>query len=211
MRPVLLVGGAPRLPIDAIRSLVVGASGRTAVRLAERLAERGVPAELLLAADAAPACEARRFATREELDDALRDWVAAHGEGVVVLSAAINDYRVHSVERWHRGRGEPVARGDKIASGADEVVIRLRPAPKTVDRLRGWGHRGPLVAFKFSPSERVIDDARALRGRTGAALVVANSLDHAVQALVGDEDWTAPDREALLAELAGRVAALARS
>ena len=57
----------------------------------------------------------------------------------------------------------------------------------------------------------MIDSARSLRGRIGAALVVANSLDGSVQALVDAiRIQELPDRDALLTALASRLGELAR-
>ena len=45
-QPILLVGGAPRVPIDAVRHMTVHASGATALRLADLLSD--LKCELLL-------------------------------------------------------------------------------------------------------------------------------------------------------------------
>lgn len=209
MRPILLVGGAPRLAIDAVRYLSVRASGATALALREHLAALGRGADLLLDPAAAPSATALRYADRGELEAALRAWIAAHPQGVVVLSAAINDYQVERVERLEGGEAVAHPPGDKIPSGADEVVIRLRPADKVIDRLRPeFGLRGPLVAFKYQAADTVVAAAEALRRRTGADLVVANSLCAAVQVLVDAQGSTAyATRAALVAALAARIAA----
>lgn len=210
MRPILLVGGAPRLVVDAVRYLSVRASGATASALRERLAALGRPADLLLGGDAATVASARRYDDRAGLEDALRTWIAAHPDGVVVLSAAINDYHVARVERVVDGVVHAHEPGDKVPSGADEVVIRLRPADKVIDRLRpGFGLRGPLVAFKYEGAATVVAAAEALRRRTGADLVVANSLCGGVQALI-DASGAAhlPGRPELVTELAARIARL---
>jgi phosphopantothenate-cysteine ligase/phosphopantothenoylcysteine decarboxylase/phosphopantothenate--cysteine ligase len=209
-RPCLLVGGAPRLPVDAVRHLTVRATGATAVALAIRLRQLGIDAGLLLSADAAAAPQALRYADRDGLEEHLGRWIARHPDGCVVMSAAVNDYRVAAVERIEDGEVRRIHPGEKIASGADEVVIRLRPADKLIDRLRReFGLRGPIVGFKLEDSRTVLASAEALRRRTGAALVVANSICGGVQALV-DADGTValPDREALLTELAERISVL---
>src|SRR5690606_31301493 len=102
-----------------------------------------------------------------------------------------------------------LAEGSKAPSRSDGLVIRLRPAAKLIDQLRSWGHRGPLVGFKYEAAATVVSAAQALRRRVGADLVVANSLDGAVQALVDDAVTAFPDRPALVVALAGRIAALA--
>lgn len=210
-RPLLLVGGAPRLVVDAVRFLSVRASGATAVALAGRLQAAGLAAEVLLGVLAEPAVDALRYDSRGDLEQALRRWIAAHPEGVVVMSAAINDYQVQQVESRQGDAVRVFAPGDKAPSGADELVIRLRPASKVIDQLRPWGLHGPIVGFKFEDAATVVASAQALRRRTGAALVVANSLCGQVQALVGATTVNYSNRTALLDALAAELATLAHT
>ncbi len=210
-RRALVVGGAPRLAVDAVRFLSVRASGATACALASRLRPAGIGVDLLLGTLAEPTADALRYDSREDLEAALRAWLALHPGGVLVMSAAINDYTVDQVEAERDGATTAYTPGAKVPSGADALVIRLRPASKVIDQLRGWGHTGPLVGFKYEAAATVIASAQALRTRTGAALVVANSLDGAVQALVGERIEIQADRQALLQVLVGRIIALACS
>lgn len=210
-RPLLLVGGAPRLVVDAVRFLSVRASGATAVALAGRLQAAGFAAELLLGVLAEPAVDALRYDSRGDLEQALRRWIAAHPDGVVVMSAAINDYQVLQVESRQGEAVRVFAPGDKAPSGADELVIRLRPASKVIDQLRPWGLHGPIVGFKFEAADTVVASAQALRQRTGAALVVANSLCGQVQALVTATTVNYSGRNALLDALGAELLALART
>ena len=210
MRPILLVGGAPRLAVDAVRYLSVRASGATALALRAHLSELGRDADLLLDASAAAAVPTLRYDDRAGLEAALHTWISAHPHGMVVLSAAINDYRVERVERVAQGVVVAHQAGEKIPSGADELVIRLRPADKLIDRLRPeFGLRGPLVAFKYQAADSLLAAAEALRLRTGADLVVANSLCATVQVLIDAHGSRAfATRAELVAALAGRIAAL---
>lgn len=208
-RSLLLVGGAPRVPVDAVRHLTVHATGTTVCQLAQACAD--LPCRLLLSIDARHDARAERFRNREELEAAVQRWIAAHPDGVLVLSAAINDYRVDRVEARRGDRWTTHPPSAKVPSGADELRIRLRPASKVVDRLHDWGHRGPLVAFKYQAAGSVRQAARDLHRRVGADLVVANSLDGSVQELVsatGQEVF--PDRPALMEALAVHLRRLAK-
>ena len=208
-RPILLVGGAPRVQVDVIRHLTVCATGATAVALADLLRGRGREPNLLLSRDSVAHPTAERYHDRDSLENALGSWIARHPEGCLVLSAAVNDYRVASVECREDGESRPLRPGSKIASGADEVVIRLRQAGKLIDRLRpDFGLRGPIVGFKYEDAATVMASATALRDRVDAVCVVANSLCGTVQALVragGPELFAARDQ--LLVALAKEIAA----
>ena len=210
MRRILITGGAPRIPIDAVRHLAVHATGATAMGLAERLDGLGV--DLLLSIDAAPGQAWNRYRDRAELEQHLATWLADHPDGVVVMSAAINDYQFEHLEHERDGQRARLPAGSKLPSGADHVTIHLIPDSKLVDRLGPeFGHQGPLIAFKYEAADTVLTSAAKLRDRVSAALVVANSIDGSVQALVGDEIWQAADRTELLDELAQRIRPLANS
>jgi acylphosphatase len=190
-----------------VRHLTVPASGATALALRQRLTPQTV--DLLLSVDAVTDDAAQRYTSRDELDAALQAWVTNHPDGIVVMSAAVNDYQVSALERVCDGVSETIAAGAKTPSRADELIIRLRPAAKLIDQLVAWGHTGPLIGFKFEASDTVIGSAQALRARVGAALVVANSLDGSVQALVDDTVTSFANRDSLLDALGARLRDLA--
>ncbi|MBA3847897.1 MAG: hypothetical protein H0X45_14810, partial [Planctomycetes bacterium] len=165
-----------------------------------------------LATDAAPAAPALRFGDRAELEGQLVRWIGANPQGAVVMSAAINDYEVAEVTGRIDGALRTWGREDKVPSSCDEVQVRLRPAAKLIDQLRRrFGLAGPIVGFKYQDAATVLVAAAQLRARVEAALVVANSIDGAVQALV-DADATEhfPDRESMLMRLSERMVRLVR-
>ena len=83
----------------------------------------------------------------------------------VVHSAAVGDY-------------EAVPSAEKIPSGRETLTLNLRPTPKILDAIRGWGLTGPLVSFKAaSPEttdEALVAIARAQLRRTRSDRVFAN-------------------------------------
>ncbi len=182
--PILLVGGAPRVPIDAVRYLTVPATGLTACRLHDMLAADGLKSELLLSVDAQPTREAMRYENRAELEYMLQKAIQSNPNRCIVLSAAINDYQVTGVNGIWRGVEQHYPVSAKVPSGGERLSIELEPASKVVDTLKGYGHAGPLVAFKYEAAETVISSAQSLLKRVGAQLVVANSLCGEIQALV---------------------------
>ena len=125
-RLILLVGGAPRVPVDAIRHLTVGATGATSVALAGRLRDAGRETQMLLSLDAAPGVHAARYGDRESLEEALAAWIGRHPDGCVVMSAAVNDYRVAQVERWEAGEVRATCRFEMRALLLDpEAKIKV--------------------------------------------------------------------------------------
>jgi hypothetical protein len=123
------------------------------------------------------------------------------------MTAAVNDYQVAAVESLREGRVTRHDAGEKVPSGAEEICIRLRPALKLVDQLRGaWGFTGRLICCKYEARETVIEGARQLLGRVDADCVLANSLCGGLQALVTKADIEAfADRESVLKALVDRI------
>ena len=167
-----------------MRFISVAASGATAVQLKENLHRQGLVAELLLGLDASPTAVAQRYVNREQLEIALKKWIALNPTGVVVMSAAVNDYSVAHVVIDPDGTPTQLPAGAKLPSRAGAVTIRLEPASKLIDQLRTWGLSGPIVGFKYEDYATVLAAAESLRQRVGAAVVVANSLCGQRQALI---------------------------
>jgi phosphopantothenoylcysteine synthetase/decarboxylase len=97
----------------------------------------------------------------------MERWIRARPGAVVIHSAAVGDY-------------EAAALTTKIPSGSPELVLRLHPAPKILDQVRGWAPDVFLVSFKAGSPELSAAEleaiARAQLRRTGSDLVFANVL-----------------------------------
>jgi hypothetical protein len=197
----------------------VAVTGATAARVAQLARQRGRDVLALVAADSAdhllnvlPADAVLTWVTREDLDVGMQRLLQQHPMATVFLSAAINDYHVSEIH-WIDQSGEhhscPAGTG-KVPSGAEQVDIRLRPAPKLIAQLGDWGHAGRLFACKYSPAATVVAQAKDLWDRHHAAGVLANSLDGSVQALVAGDGSLEyfPSREEVLAALVDRLVML---
>jgi phosphopantothenoylcysteine synthetase/decarboxylase len=202
--PVLITAGATRNPVDAIRVLTANASGQTGVRLGERLRDAGAQATVLGSPEACLRAERAGlssvvYGSTRDLMAKMEAWVRAHPSGAVLHSAAVGDYEV----------ADPT--GHKLPSGEAELVIRLGPAPKIADRVRGWGLVGAFVTFKAaSPgtsAQALCDIARAQRTRTGSDWVFANVLGDLERDvwIVGEQDERFAARRDAIEALAQRV------
>jgi phosphopantothenoylcysteine synthetase/decarboxylase len=167
-RPILITAGATRNPVDAIRYLSSHAGGGTAAWLADRLADCGPITvfgnpEALLRAPVSVLRE--EYGGTLDLLERMERWVTAHPDGVLLHSAAVGDYAVEATP-------------SKIPSGQAEIVLRLRPTPKIVDRVKAWSPRTFLVSFKAAAPETTALDlagiATAQRLRTSSDLVFGN-------------------------------------
>lgn len=203
-RPVLITAGATRNRVDAMRCITAFSSGRTGVQLAQALAARravhllGSP-EALLRAGAA--VEGEVYEGTRDLMGRMERWVKANPRGVVVHAAAVGDYEAPPVE-------------GKIASGAEELVLRLRPTPKILDHIRGWDPGVFLVSFKAAgpdtSPERLVEICAAQRQRSASDLVFGNvlgQLDSTATLVDAQGAARYADRDQALAALVERVLA----
>jgi len=216
VRPVLVTAGATRNPVDAIRYLSAHSSGRTGGRIAAILAGAGLDVTMLASPEAwlrlqaeVPAEAAHvacvEYTSTYDLLDRMAHWIQAHPDAVIVHAAAVGDYAM--IDRAT----------SKLPSGAPELVLRLRPTPKILDRIRGWAPNSFLVSFKAAAPETSEDElaliARAQRERTTSDLVFANVIGN-LQSLVlleaTDGLTRHTDRGAAMRDLIDRILAAAQ-
>jgi len=217
MRPILVTAGATRNPIDAIRYLTAHSSGRTGSRIATELAGQGLDVTLLASGEAWLRLQAERpkdadrvrvveYGSTYDLLERMERWILAHPDSVVIHAAAVGDYAASDRATT------------KIPSGQAELLLRLRPTPKILDRIRGWAPDCWLCSFKAAAPQtgepELEQIARAQLQRTGSDLVFANVIGdlQSLVLLVGEQRTDRhTDRAAALQELVRRAAEAART
>ncbi len=204
-RRVVVIGGASREPLDAVRSITNESSGATAVALATQAHYRGADVRLWLGAVEVPLptfLTPVRWGSVEDLRDlARREAAALATAAAVIVPAALSDF---TVDR----------RAGKIPSRETPTLgLTLRRAPKILPELRRLAPAPTrLVAFKLlagGGTARLEEEGRRLREETGADWVVANDVatmghpttDALVLAPHGERHWIRGPK----AEFAGRL------
>ncbi len=204
-RDVLVTAGTTRNPVDAMRYIGAYSSGKTGATLAKLLAQTsrvhvlGSP-EACLRLDVS--ISRQTFGSTRDLMTRMEEWVADHPGGTVVHAAAVGDYEV-----------EP--NREKIASGQDEVVLRLSRSPKIVDHIKKWDPQCRLATFKAAgpntSGEQLVAICRRQLERTGSDFVFGNVIG-ALQltATVVDEFGAESfdSREAAIQNLCARLLSL---
>lgn len=196
---VIVTAGGTREPIDDVRVIANSSTGRLGVHVAEALAAAGH--DVLLLHGVAAARPTRREGIRCEAFSASADLAAAlerhvPGADAVIHAAAVADY-------------VPVRAEGKIPSDAEELVLRLRRAPKLIDRLRDLAPSALLVGFKLTSGKSEDDRleiARRLVARARLDLVVANDAAHTGES--DHEAWLVTS-DAVLAHPIGKAAVAA--
>lgn len=180
-RSVVVSAGGTREPIDAARYVGNRSSGRMGVAVAAEAARRGAHVTLVGANLAVPSpagVELVPVETAAQLADAV---LARAGADVVVMAAAVADYR------------PAVAFEGKRSKDAERWTVELEP---TQDVLRALGERRRngqvLVGFAADIGEEGLARARAKRAAKNATLLVFNDVGRA------DIGFDVPDNEVVL-------------
>lgn len=164
---ILVTAGATREPLDAVRFLSNVSTGATGAALADEFVRRRHTVLLLRGEGAAlprHAAETEVFSSADDLRARLERRLGAGEFDVVVMAAAVADYR------------PAAAAHGKISSDAAGLTLQLVRNEKILPRLKSFAAR-PLrvIGFKFT----VGADAAA-RGAAVAAQFSAGGVDAVV-------------------------------
>jgi phosphopantothenoylcysteine decarboxylase/phosphopantothenate--cysteine ligase len=161
---VLVSAGGTREPLDAVRFLGNRSSGRMGTALAAEARRRGAVVTLLASNLAVPTPADVEVVQAPTAADVEREALARANADVIVMAAAVADYR-------------PVeAREDKRPKDAASWMVELEP---TVDVMRALGARrngAVLVAFGADLGEEGLRRKRGMLDSKNADLVVYNDV-----------------------------------
>jgi phosphopantothenoylcysteine decarboxylase/phosphopantothenate--cysteine ligase len=183
---VLVSAGGTREPLDAVRFLGNRSSGRMGVALAEEARLRGAEVTLVAANLAVPAPGKVELVPAATAADLEREVLARADADVLVMAAAVADYR-------------PVAPTAEKRPKSDEPwTVTLEP---TSDVLRQLGERRRdgqlLIGFAADQGETGLARAREKLAAKGSDLIVFNDVSRA------DIGFDAGENEVVLVSSAG--------
>lgn len=209
-RTILITSGPTHAPIDAVRFISNRSTGRLGVCVAREVLARGGRAFLLHGPgsqrpEARSNDETARLAVRDI--ETVEDLIAALGD---LLRSERVDAVVHAMAVLDYVPAEPSR--EKMRSGMPEWTVKLVRTPKVIARIREISPDSILVGFKLESAKseaELVDAARALAARSGAALVVANDLTQIAPprhpALLVAPDGTVLARPGTKEEIAARL------
>ena len=146
---ILITAGGTRERIDSVRYIGNMSSGRTASRLADELISAGHDVTWLGAQDAVKpdlASAMVQFSSFDDLAQRLQALLAENDYDAVIHAAAVSDFSVASVST---GEGDPLDKlGGKLSSASD-LLLRLKPNPKLLDRIRAWSNNPAVQVIGF--------------------------------------------------------------
>ena len=158
---VLVSAGGTREPLDAVRFLGNRSSGRMGVALAEEARRRGADVTLIAANLAVPAPSGVEVITAPTAADLEREILASEGVDVVVMAAAVADYRPAE------------ARRDKRPKSDDPWTVELERTTDVLAELGRPRRNGQiLVGFAADQGATGLERAREkLRAKSVDAIV----------------------------------------
>ena len=165
---VLVTAGPTREDIDLVRFLSNRSSGKMGYALAEAAQRRGARVILVSGPTERKIPEAVDWIpvrTAEEMRRAVNEHAA--GASIIIMAAAVADFRPASVQQ------------SKIKRGEGKLILELEPTPDILAQLgrqpQSENSRRVIVGFA-AETDRVVDNARQKLARKGADMIVANDV-----------------------------------
>lgn len=162
---VVVSAGGTREPLDAVRYVGNRSSGRMGVAVAEEASRRGADVTLLAANLAVPAPAGVTVVETPTADDLAREALARADADVIVMAAAVADYRPPSPSSTKRPKdGVP-------------WIVELEPTRDVLAALGAARRRDQvLVGFAADGSGAGLERAREKRRAKNADLFVFNDV-----------------------------------
>lgn len=190
---ILATAGNTQTLIDRVRCITNIFSGRTGAQIAATAFDRGHDVTVLTShphvLNDIPGVRQRTstfrvqaYQTFEDLEKMMSSLILSGEYDAVVHAAAVNDYHVVGTYANTNRPSDLVDVGaGKIKSTHQDLWIRLRPAPKLIDKIRTeWNFTGMLIKFKLEvgvSDDELLRIAEHSRRQSKADFIVANTLE----------------------------------
>jgi len=185
-RHVLVTAGGTREPLDSVRFLGNRSSGRMGAALASEARRRGAEVTLVASNLAVPAPVGVDVIDAPTAEDVARETLARGDADVIVMAAAVADYRPTRADEGKRAKdGEP-------------WTVTLEPTTDVLRELGAARRNGQLlIGFAADLGERGLERARTKLGNKHADLIVFNDVSR------GDIGFDATENEVVLVSAEG--------
>ena len=185
-RHVLVTAGGTREPLDSVRFLGNRSSGRMGAVLAAEARRRGAEVTLVASNLTVPAPVGVDVVDAPTAEDVARETLARGDADVIVMAAAVADYRPTRADEGKRAKdGEP-------------WTVTLEPTTDVLRELGAARRNGQLlIGFAADHGERGLERARMKLGNKHADLIVFNDVSR------GDIGFDAAENEVVLVSAEG--------
>ena len=166
---VLITAGPTIEYIDPVRVITNQSSGKTGVLLTSELISAGAKVTLIYGPGKESPPKGAKVVTVktvQEMFNAVEKEMKRKFD-IVIMAAAASDYIPHK------------SSATKINSDLDEIVLKLKRAPKIIDKIKKMQRDVLLVGFKAETNvskESLVKQARKKIRESGADLIIANDV-----------------------------------
>jgi phosphopantothenoylcysteine decarboxylase / phosphopantothenate---cysteine ligase len=162
---VVISAGGTREPIDLVRYVGNRSSGRMGVALAQEAKRRGADVTLVYANGSAPVPRGVEVVPAPTAADMQREMLARGDADVVLMAAAVADYRPSNPEEGKRPKDKEM------------WTLTLEPTDDVLAELARRRSNGQvLVGFAADTGERGLERAREKLANKGGNLIVFNDV-----------------------------------
>jgi len=168
-KKILITAGPTIEYIDPVRVITNQSTGKTGVLLASQLISAGAKVTLVYgpgSEEPPKGAKIIRAETVNEMFDAVKKEMKRHKFDIVILSAAASDYTTQKTK-------------SKIKSTKENLVIKLRKAPKIIDHIKKMQPDVFLVGFKAEADisrKTLVESARKKLKESSADMIIANDI-----------------------------------
>jgi phosphopantothenoylcysteine decarboxylase / phosphopantothenate---cysteine ligase len=185
-RRVVVTAGGTREPLDAVRFLGNRSSGRMGAALASEARSRGAEVTLVASNLSVPLPVGLDVVEAPTAEDVARETLARADADVIVMAAAVADYRPAEPEDGKRAKDD------------EPWTVTLEPTTDVLRELGAARRNGQLlVGFAADHGERGLERAREKLGNKRADLIVFNDVSRA------DIGFDAAENEVVLVSAEG--------
>jgi phosphopantothenoylcysteine decarboxylase / phosphopantothenate---cysteine ligase len=179
---VVVTAGGTREPLDAVRFVGNRSSGRMGTAIAAEARRRGADVTLIASNLAVSAPGGIEVVDAPTAEDLARETLARSEADVVVMAAAVSDYRPAQAIAAKRPKDDQVWRVE--LEPTDDVLRALTAAPSANGRI--------VVGFAAETAEDGLDRARAKRAVKNTDLLVYNDVGRS------DIGFESPENEVVI-------------
>ncbi len=181
-KAILVTAGATREYIDGVRFITNISTGNTAATIADHLLSLGYKITYLYGNNTViPKNKSTniQFNDFNDLNNLMQDLLTNNHYDSVIHLAAVSDYTVSELLQSDKSVNHE--KQIKLASGMNDLIIRLKPTPKIIDGIKSLSKNKKIVlfAFKFSGSSSLSDSKKEvakLFKQSDADYVILNHL-----------------------------------
>ncbi len=147
---ILITSGATREYIDGVRFISNLSTGKTASSIADDLIMNGYDVTFLHGVNSILPSNVNKlvqFTDFQSLEKELNHLLSKNNYDFIIHAAAVSDYTIDEVKSGMKVI--PNSKTQKLKSGYDDLIIKLKPTHKLLDKLKDFSLNKNIKVFGF--------------------------------------------------------------